>query len=903
MSWYEKDIEELSSELNVDISVGLSEEEVKLRKEKYGENILKEGKRKSIISMFFSQFKDFMVIILLIASIVSGLLGEISDTVIILLVVLLNALLGVIQENKAEKSLEALKSLSSPIAKVIRNGKRLEVKSSELVPGDIILLEAGDFVPADGVLFESASLMIEESALTGESVPVEKQINIPEGENIPLGDRKNYVFTSSLVTNGRGKVIVTETGMNTEIGKIAGMLQNQEDMKTPLQEKLDELGKMLGIGALGICVVIFIIGYLQGTPLLEMFMTSVSLAVAAIPEGLPAIVTVVLSIGVQRMISKNAIIRKLPAVETLGTASVICSDKTGTLTQNKMTVTKLYTYGNLENIEDINISNKDTELALKIGLLCNDSVIETSKESEGGLGDPTEIALVVSASRHGMDKTNEEKKLERVEEIPFDSDRKLMTTVHKDNDGYKVFTKGALDVLLERCKSILIDSEIKDLTEEIKEDIRKVNHEMSEEALRVIALAYKEESKIPAEMTSEKVENDLIFVGMEGMIDPPREEAKVAVEKCKMAGIKPVMITGDHKITAMAIAKELGILENQVEAIEGKEIENMSDEDLNKNVEKYSVYARVSPEHKVRIVSAWQNNGKVVAMTGDGVNDAPALKKANIGCAMGITGTDVSKQAADMILTDDNFATIVSAVEEGRSIFDNIKKSIHFLLSCNIGEVVALFIAVVLGMPIPLLPIHILWVNLVTDSLPALALGMDPAEPDIMKRKPRDPKKSIFAGGLWTTIIVQGVIIGVITLISFNVGRRTSIELGRTMAFITLSLSQIVHTLNVRSIDKSIFKMGLFSNKYLVGADLLSILSVSIIIIIPKLREVFKLTTISGTQLLDIIGLTLTPLIVVEIVKLFKRKIKNRNYFSSLTYKFIESQRQAITDKESEGTK
>ena len=878
MDWYKKSKDEIVTELGTNLENGLSKDEVLESREKHGGNSLTEKKQKSIVAMFFSQFKNFMVIILLAAAVISGVLGEWSDTVIILIVVLLNAVIGVVQENKAEKSLEALKSLSSPSAKVLRDGKKLEIESEELVPGDIMLLDAGDFVSADGILVESASLQIEESALTGESLPVDKQTAIPEGEDLPLGDRLNNVFTSSLVTNGRGKVIVTATGMNTEIGNIAEMLQNQEEMRTPLQEKLDQLGKMLGIGALAICTIIFAIGYFQGRPALEMFLVAVSLAVAAIPEGLPAIVTIVLSLGVQRMIKKNAIIRKLPAVETLGTASVICSDKTGTLTQNKMTVTKLYTYNQLEDIDSVDVLEEDRRLALKIGLLANDSSIEEVDGEKKQLGDPTEIALVVSAENLGLLKKEHEQKMKRVEELPFDSDRKLMTTIHDDTDHFKIFTKGAVDVILNRCTKVRIGSEIKELTEGMKQEIKDVNEDMSKKALRVIALAYKEEKNIPTELTSEAVENNLIFVGMEGMIDPPREEAKVAVAKCKAAGIRPVMITGDHKITAMAIATQLGILDESGIAIEGSDVEKMTQEQLNENVEKYSVYARVSPEHKVRIVSAWQSRGKIVAMTGDGVNDAPALKKANIGCAMGITGTDVSKQAADMILTDDNFATIVEAVEEGRSIFDNIKKSINFLLSCNLGEIVALLTTIVLGMPLPLLPIHILCVNLVTDSLPALALGVDPQEPGLMERKPRDPKKSIFADGLWASIIFQGIIIGVVTLVAFNLGNRTSIEEGRTMAFVTLTLAQLMHTFNVRSTDKSIFTVGLFTNKYLIGANLLSIFLVVILIVVPQLREIFKLTLISTEYALEVIGLSLMPIVLVEIRKVFTRaRNKNKN--------------------------
>ncbi len=860
--WFKKTKQELEEDLMVNVEQGLSEMDVVRKTAECGTNILTEQKRIGLFGMFINQFKDFMVIILMIASILSGMLGEKTDTIVIMIVVVFNAILGVIQESKAEKSLDALKKLSSPMAKVIRDGILIKIKSEDLVPGDVMVLETGDFVPADGVLFENASLMIEESALTGESVPVEKNINIPKGDEIPLGDRLNYVFTSSLVTKGRGKAIVTETGMNTEIGKIAGMLQNQEEGKTPLQRKLDDLGKTLGIGALAVCGVIFIIGYLQGRELIQMFMTSVSLAVAAIPEGLPAIVTIVLSIGVQKMIRNNAIVRKLPAVETLGTASVICSDKTGTLTQNKMTVKKIYTYNNIKDIEDLSDINSEEELTLKIGLLCNDA--------QEKIGDPTEKALLKSAKKFKMDKQTEEEKSIRVNELPFDSNRKLMSTVHKCDSKYRVFTKGAVDFLLDKCSKIYIDGEERSLTSSMIEVIKKSNEDMSSEGLRVIAFAYKEENIEPKLMNSETLENGLVFVGLQGMIDPPREEVKVAVEDCKKAGIKTVMITGDHKITAIAIAEQLGILKNKNEAIEGHEIEKMSDEQLSKNVEKYSVYARVSPEHKVRIVTAWQSIGKVVAMTGDGVNDAPALKKADIGCAMGITGTDVSKQAADMVLTDDNFTTIVSAVKEGRHIFDNIRKSIHFLLSCNMGEIVALFLAVVLRAPLPLLPIHILWVNLVTDSLPALGLGLDPAESDIMERSPRDAKKSMFADGLGFTMIVQGMMIGVLTKIAFQIGFLDSLSVGRTMAFCTLCFSQLAHSFNVRSVDKSLFKIGFSTNKSLIKANAVSAALILIVTSIPILREIFKLSSLSLMNWIVVATLSVTPLFIIEFSKLFK---------------------------------
>ena len=860
--WFKKSKVELEEELKVDVEKGLSEMDVVRKKSEYGENILNEQKKTSLLGMFLNQFKDFMVIILIIASIISGVLGEKTDTIIIMVVVIFNAVLGVIQESKAERSLEALKKLSSPKARVIRDGILTEIKSEELVPGDVMVLETGDFIPADGVLFENSSLMIEESALTGESVPVHKCINIPQGDDIPIGDRLNCVFTSSLITKGRGKAIVTDIGMETQIGKIAGLLENQEEGKTPLQNKLDDLGKMLGLGALGICTIIFLIGYLQGRELIQMFMTSVSLAVAAIPEGLPAIVTIVLSVGVQKMISKKAIIRKLPAVETLGTASVICSDKTGTLTQNKMKVKKIYTYNVIKDIEDLDDLSPGEELTLKVGLLCNDVREE--------IGDPTEKALYYSAKQLGMDKEREEEKFKRINELPFDSNRKLMTTVHKHEDKYMIFTKGAVDFLLENCSKILIDGVEKDLNSYMREEIKDINEKMSSEGLRILASAYREQRSEPRIINSKALENDLVFVGMQAMIDPPREEVKLAVENCKKAGIKPVMITGDHKITAISIGRQLGILKRDSEAIEGHQLEKMSDKELVKCIDKYSVYARVSPEHKVRIVRAWQDKGKVVAMTGDGVNDAPALKAADIGCAMGITGTDVSKQAADMILIDDNFTTIVSSVEEGRHIFDNIKKSIHFLLSCNIGEIVALFLAVILRAPLPLLPIHILWVNLVTDSLPALALGVDPAEPDIMERKPRDAKKSMFADGLGFTIIMQGMIVGIITKIAFQIGFLESLSVGRTMAFCTLCFSQLVHSFNVRSVNESIFKIGFTTNKHLVLANIISTLMVVMVILVKPFRTIFKLSSLNFMSWFIVITLSVTPFVIVEISKLFK---------------------------------
>ena len=768
------------------------------------------------------------------------------------------------------------------------------VPSKELVPGDIVVLDTGDYIPADLRIIEAVNLKTQESSLTGESVPVEKTSEIIEEQEIGIGDRKNMLFSSSLVTYGRGKGIVVETGMTTEVGKIAGMINSTEKQETPLQQKLDKLGKTLGIAALVICAVIFILGILQGKEIISMFMTAVSLAVAAIPEGLVAVSTIVLAIGVQKMVKKNAIVKRLPAVETLGSATVICSDKTGTLTQNKMTVEKIFwndATREASNISDDEIDEELTKLVYA-NMLCNDTKIS----SDGTLtGDPTETALVDMGFKLNFDPSIYDR-MERVEEIPFDSDRKLMTTVNKVGDKYVVYAKGGIDEILKRCNSYEIGGQISEELESYINKIRQENEKMAQNALRVLGCAYKEIDHIPTKEEMKTIENDLIFIGMVGMIDPPREEAKLAVEKCKTAGIKTVMITGDHKITATAIAKKLGILENDDEAITGLELEQMTDEELEKNVRHYSVYARVSPEHKVRIVKAWQKNSEVVAMTGDGVNDSPALKKADIGCAMGIVGTDVAKEAADVILTDDNFATVVSAVEEGRKIYDNILKVIQFLLSSNIGEVVVLFFATLLtplfskwfgitdinGLEI-LLPIHILWINLVTDSLPALALAFDPANSDIMQRKPIKPGKGIFTKGMTWRVVYQGIMIGVLTLAAFMIGLATTkepigtltldqskIEVGQTMAFVTLALSELVHVFNVRDNKKSIFKTGIFNNMKLIGAIIISALLMFVILLIPGLREIFSIPVLPKENIIELICLVLAPIVIVEIFKLLK---------------------------------
>ena len=896
--WFNKSTEEAEKILETNIQNGLTENDVKTKREKYGLNMLKAKKKASLLQRFIEQFKDFSIIVLIIAAIVSGFVGisqgeGMTDTIIILIVVLANAIIGIAQESKAEKSLEALQKLTDHASKVIRDGKIKVIPAKELVPGDIVVLDTGDYIPADLRVIEAVNLKAQESSLTGESVPVEKTTKTIEKTDVGIGDRTNMLFSSSLVTYGRGKGIVVQTGMNTEVGKIAGMLDNTEKQITPLQEKLNKLGKTLGIAALAICAFIFIIGLIQGKEPINMFMTAVSLAVAAIPEGLVAVSTIVLAIGVQKMVKKNAIVKKLPAVETLGSATVICSDKTGTLTQNKMTVEKIFINGETKELAEYKENiNEDLKKLIFANMLCNDTKIST----DGKLtGDPTETALVDMAFKLDFDPSVYDR-MPRTQEIPFDSDRKLMTTVNEVNGKYIVYTKGGMDELIGICNSYILNGEIKNNIEKYKNIITKNNEQMAKEALRVLACAYKEIDHKPTKEDMENIEKDLIFVGMVGMIDPPREEAKIAVEKCKTAGIKTVMITGDHKITATAIAKKLGILENEDEAITGADLEKMTDEELEKNVRKYSVYARVSPEHKVRIVKAWQKNGEIVAMTGDGVNDSPALKTANIGCAMGVVGTDVAKEAADVILTDDNFATIVSAVEEGRRIYDNILKVIQFLLSSNVGEVIVLFLATLLTPFFAkwfgitdvahleiLLPIHILWINLVTDSLPALALAFDPANEGIMKRKPAKPGKGVFTKGMTWRVIYQGVMIGLLTLAAFMIGLATTkepinglsldeskIEVGQTMAFITLAMSELVHVFNIRDNKKSIFKTKIFNNSKLIWAILASAALMFVILVIPALRHIFSIPILPTGNILELVLLVFAPIVIVEIFKLLK---------------------------------
>ena len=878
-NYYNIDQEEVLREFDVNPASGLSSDEAAKRIETYGYNQLLARKRKSFVKMFLDQFKSFMIVILLIAAIISGITGILDgegllDTFVILGILIVNALIGATQEMKAENSLEALQNLSAPMTKVCRDGKVVEVATKELVPGDIVVIETGDIVPADLRLLETFNLKIQESAMTGESLPVEKQTERLYEENISLGDRTNMAFTSGIVTYGRGRGVVVATAMKTEVGKIASMIQQTEDTETPMKLRLEQLGKYLGIAALAICGVIFLVGILYSNPVLDMFMTAVSLAVAAIPEGLPAISTVVLAIGVQRLVRKNAIIRTLPSVETLGSATVICSDKTGTLTQNRMTVVNIFTAGKstrIDNIEkDYQLTESEQKL-LKGAVLCSDAHL--SRDEEGNFkttGDPTETALIDAGVRFSVDKNHLETGEQRVGEIPFDSERKRMTTINKIGDGqYVINVKGGLDEVMSVCSRIYDNGNIRELSEGDREGINTINRHMAESALRVLAIAYNVISEVPSVVSVEAIENDLIFVGLIGMIDPARPEVIDAVRKCKEAGIRPVMITGDHKITAVAIAGEIGIYNEGDKAVTGVEIEKMSDDELFGQVRKISVYARVAPEHKVRIVKAWQRHGETVAMTGDGVNDAPALKQADIGAAMGIVGTDVAKDASDMILTDDNFATIVSAVEEGRRIYANILKAIQFLLSTNIGEILLLLITSIFNWGTPLLPIQILWVNLVTDSLPALALSVDPAEPDAMKKKPRNSKAGFLTKGMIWRILYQGTLLGLIPLVAYRVGVRDGGEsLGRTMAFASLVFAQLMHVRNLHSNTLSSFRTNPMKNKPLIGAIFASAGLMLMVLLIHPFRVAFKLSLMDSHHWYLVLALSVIPIIVVELFKL-----------------------------------
>ena len=864
--FYDKEVDEVLQELQTSAK-GLTSQEAAERIKKYGYNELEEKKGKSLFQMFIDEFKDFMIVVLLIAALISLFVGETTDAVIIIAIVVLNALLGVIQENRANQALQALKKLSTPHAKVLRDGKIQVLPTKELVPGDIVILEAGDFVPADGRLIESANLKINESSLTGESVPVDKISARLDSDDVSLGDRINMVFSGTTVVYGRGKMVVTNTGMNTEIGKIASMM-GEEEVKIPLQERLAQLGKTLAIAALIICGVIFGIGIFRGTPLMDMFLTAVSLAVAAIPEGLPAIVTVTLALGVQRMVKRNAIIKKLPAVETLGSANVVCTDKTGTLTLNKMTVTNVYIDKKVNEFKESD--NKRLLKLIEYSALCSDAEIDDEGRE---IGDPTEVALVIALKKLGKMKSELQEKYPRIDEIPFESERKLMTTVHKYDDKFLSITKGALESLLPKCEYIDDNGNIREITQNDIEEINKANEQLARNGMRVLSLGYR---ILPdKDYDKENLEANLTFLGLIGMIDPPRPEAKEAIRKCDLAGITTVMITGDHKLTAEAIARELGLLHEGELVVTGKELEEMDFEKLVKKVKKIRVYARVSPEHKVKIVKAWQKNGAIVGMTGDGVNDAPALSQADIGVAMGITGTEVAKEASDMVLTDDNFATIVSAVEEGRTIYSNIRKSIRYLLSCNIGEIFTVFIATLFGLGQPLLPIHLLWINLVTDSLPALGLGMEPPSPDVMKEKPRSRDESIFAQGLGIQVIIEGAFMSILSITAFMLGNRYSLEIAETMTFMTLVFSQLLHSLNSRSNVESIFRMKFFSNRFLLMAIGIGVL-LQLILEIPFLSTVFEIVALNSTQWLYVIGLSLFFVIFVEVEKIFFRRFNKQ---------------------------
>ena len=849
---------ELESILETDILEGLSSQQVQERLTKNGFNELKEKKKESLLIKFLLQFKETLTIILLVAALVSYLVDphEWVESVIILVVVLLNAVLGVFQENKAEKSLEALKKMSAPSSKVIRDGEAKIIDSKELVVGDILLLEAGDKVGSDARIIESYNLQIDESALTGESLPVNKNSGVFENNDVSLGDRKNMAYQSCNVTYGRGKAIVVATGMDNEVGKIADMLMNEKQESTPLQQKLDEIGKTIGLLCIGVCVVVFGMEVISGVEILEAFKTSIALAVAAIPEGLATVVTIVLALSTQKMVKHNAIVRKLPAVETLGSTSIVCSDKTGTLTQNKMTVLEVYR----DELKSIDDANEDDVEMLNYFTLCSDAQIVDGKE----IGDPTEVALVAASLQKGYKKDKLYSIYKRGEELSFDSERKMMSVFFEKDGEIISITKGGPDVVLSKCDNADIDSAM------------KANQQMADKALRVLAVAIRKWDKMPETIDFETVENHMTFVGLVGMIDPPRPEVKLAVEEAKKAGVRTIMITGDHITTASAIARQLGILEPHTQAISGADLNEISDDELQETIEKYSVYARVAPEHKVRIVNAWQSKGEIVAMTGDGVNDAPALKTADIGCAMGITGTEVAKSAAAMVLTDDNFKTIITSIREGRGIFDNIQKDVQYLLSSNVGEVITIFLASLIslitgsGLGVPLLPIHLLWVNLITDSLPAFALGLEPTESDVMERVPRRKEESFFSNGLLANIIWQGVMIGVLTLTSYLIGEMTNHETGMTMAFVTLSAAQIFHSFNVKS-HHSIFTKQIFNNKYLWGSALIGAFLQIMIINVPVLANLFKLVPLSLTNTLISIGLAFSVIIIVEIYKLIKR--------------------------------
>ena len=864
-AFYNKDIDSVRQEVNGSLEP-LSNQQVKVNQENYGLNELVETKAKSIPMIFLEQYKDFLVIILIIAALISGFLGDLESAIVILIVITINAILGTVQTVKAEQSLNSLKELSSPSAKVLRDGKIIEIPSKEVTVGDEVHLEAGDYIPADGRIIENASMKVDESALTGESLAVEKQTDIIDGQ-VALGDRTNMVYSGSFVTYGRGKFLVTAIGMETEVGKIAQLLKSTEEKKTPLQVNLDNFGKKLSIIIIVFCAILFGLNIYQGGNIGDAFMFAVALAVAAIPEALSSIVTIVLSFGTQKMAKEGAIIRKLQAVEGLGSVSIICSDKTGTLTQNKMTVEDYYIDEKRIVAKDIDPSNPVHKDLMRLSILCNDSTNIDGEE----IGDPTETALINLADQLGVPPQRVRKAYPRLSELPFDSDRKMMSTFHLLKDGYTMVTKGAVDVLLKRAKYIRKNGEVLPINENDIKKINEMNLEFSKNGLRVLAVAYRkfdqEKTLVPED------ENDLIFLGLISMMDPPRVESAAAVKECIKAGIIPIMITGDHKITASAIAKRIGILTDESQAVEGSEIDNLSDEQLKDFVEDKRVYARVSPEHKIRIVRAWQEKGNIVSMTGDGVNDAPALKRANIGVAMGITGSEVSKDAASMVLTDDNFATIVKAIENGRNVYAHIKDAIQFLLSGNFGGILAVLYASIMALPVPFAPVHLLFINLLTDSLPAIALGLEPHSKKVMEEKPRPMNESILTKPFLTSVGIEGFVIAVMTMIAFTIGYQDkNAVLASTMAFATLCLSRLVHGYNCKSKRPVLFKKSFFNNKYLQGAFLIGFVLITLVVTMPFLQAVFKVQTLTMPQLFTVYGLALANLPIIQLLKWIRNR-------------------------------
>lgn len=896
MEWYNKGKRDVLNELKTDLSNGLSNKEAAKRLEEYGRNELEEQSKKSFISKLIAQFADFLIIILLVAAGISAFVGEREDALVILAIVIINAILGIYQEGKAERSVEALQKLSAPNAKVIRDGNLLTLPAAEIVPGDVVALEAGDIIPADIRLLESSNMKVEEASLTGESVPVEKDAKAQIAGNVGIGDRHNMGFSSTIVTYGRGRGVVVGTGHNTEIGNIATKIQTYDDEDTPLQAKLTQLGKVLGTLTIAICIVVFLVGLLQGRQVLKMLLTSISLAVAAIPEGLPAIVTIVLSIGMNRMASKNAIVKKLLAVETLGATSVICSDKTGTLTQNEMTVVKAYVDDKILDVEgggydpvgDVKCDNRKIHMnsmpnlrnLVSIGTLANDAQLDNSSGTYKIIGDPTEGAIITFAGKLGQTAEQLNMIYPRVEELPFDSSRKMMTTFHSNYIDGKIvsFTKGAPDIVISKCTKIALNGKIVDFNKELKDKVLSVNTKFARSALRVLSMAYKTWNCVPEHPSFDLVENEMIFVGLVGMIDPARPEVKESIKLCKNAGIETVMITGDYKETAYAIAKDLGMVESESQAMMGKELDRYTDEELREVVKKTKVYARVSPEHKVKIVTALKENGQITSMTGDGVNDALALKKADIGVAMGITGTDVAKNTAEVILTDDNFATIVNAVEEGRIIFSNIKKFVFFLLSCNIGEILLVFVSILIGWEVPLIPIQLLWLNLVTDSFPAMALGVENAEPGIMNQPPRNTSEPILDKGMLGGIVFQAVAIAFASLLSYYwAARMYGIGSGlihvRSVVFATLITAELLRAFSSRSQTYTLFKIGLFTNIRMIQAVFVSFALTVLVLYMPVFNEIFDVMPLTMHDWEIVLAFSFIPMIVGELYKdLFKNK-------------------------------